>query len=64
MPSCLGCGKEMQEVSRKAIKGKAAAVGTAYKALYQCENSTCREKGKKKGFLDDGRMVIPLPDGY
>lgn len=63
MPSCLGCGTAMKEVSRKAIKGKTPAGRTNHKVLYQCQNGKCGEKGKPKGFLDDGMMVIPLPDG-
>ncbi len=63
MPSCLGCGKEMAEVSRKVIKGEGAKGRPNYKATYQCTNDACKEKGQKKGFLDDGLMFIPLPDG-
>ena len=63
MPSCLGCGDEMKQISRKIIKGEAASGHTNYKAVYQCENQKCGEKGAKKSFLDDGMMFIPLPDG-
>jgi hypothetical protein len=59
MPSCLGCGDEMKQVSRKLAKGEKAV----YKAVYQCEKKDCKEKSVKKSFLDDGMMFIPLPDG-
>lgn len=63
MPSCLGCGNEMKEMSRKIIKGEKASGNPNYKAVYQCENKSCGQKGQKKSFLDDGMMFIPLPDG-
>jgi hypothetical protein len=63
MPSCLGCGDEMTQVSRKIIKGEMAAGHANYKAVYQCKSEKCAEKGVKKSFLDDGMMFIPLPDG-
>jgi hypothetical protein len=63
MASCLGCGKEMKEVSRKIIKGEVASGRPNYKAVYQCANDACAQKGQKRSFLDDGLMVIPLPDG-
>lgn len=63
MPSCLGCGKDMKEVSRKIIKGEVASGRPNYKAVYQCFNDACQQKGKKISFLDDGLMFIPLPDG-
>ena len=64
MPSCLGCGAEMREVSRKIIKGEMAGGGAPnYKAVYECANKSCGDKGTKKSFLDDGMMFIPLPDG-
>ncbi|HET9870779.1 MAG TPA: hypothetical protein VFR02_09835 [bacterium] len=63
MPSCLGCGGEMKQVSRKIIKGEQASGHANYKAVYQCGNEKCTEKGAKKSFLDDGMMLIPLPDG-
>ncbi len=64
MPSCLGCGKELAELSRKIIKGEVAGGGAPnYKAVYECKSGSCPEKGKKKSFLDDGMMFIPLPDG-
>jgi hypothetical protein len=63
MPSCLGCGEEMKQVSRKIIKGEVAAGGVNYKAVYQCEIESCDQKGLKRSFLDDGMMFIPLPDG-
>lgn len=63
MPSCLGCGKDMTEVSRKIIKGEVSGNGANYKAVYNCKNADCKEKGVKKSFLDDGMMFIPLPDG-
>jgi hypothetical protein len=59
MPSCLGCGEEMKQVSRKLAKGEKSV----YKAVYQCLKDSCKEKGVKKSFLDDGMMFIPLPDG-
>lgn len=62
MPSCLGCGEEMNETSRKIIKGEMAKGTTNYKVVYQCANSQCNQKGKDKRFLDDGMMFIPLPD--
>jgi len=40
-----------------------AAVGVNYKAVYQCPNASCAQKGLKRSFLDDGMMFIPLPDG-
>ena len=64
MPSCLGCGKELSEISRKIIKGEMAAGVTQYKAVYACQNHSCDEKGKKKSFLDDGLVFIPLPEGH
>ena len=63
MPTCLGCGKEMAEVSRKIIKGEMAHGSPNYKAVYQCANASCQQKGQKRSFLDDGLMFIPLPDG-
>jgi len=63
MPSCLGCGKEMAEISRKIIKGEVASGRTNFKVVYQCGNPACGEKGRQKGFLDDGLMFIPLPEG-
>ena len=63
MPSCLGCGKDMKETSRKIIKGEVASGRPNFKAVYQCGNDACKEKGQKKSFLDDGLMFIPLPDG-
>ena len=63
MPSCLGCGKDLAEISRKIIKGEVAGGVPNYKAVYNCKNASCSEKGKKKSFLDDGMMFIPLPDG-
>jgi len=63
MPSCLGCGVEMKQVSRKIIKGEVAAGRVNYKAVYQCEIESCAQKGLKRSFLDDGMMFIPLPDG-
>jgi len=64
MPTCLGCGKEMKELSRKIIKGEMAGGGAPnYKAVYACGSGTCKEKGAKKSFLDDGMMFIPLPEG-
>jgi hypothetical protein len=63
MPSCLGCGSEMKEISRKIIKGEVAAGKTNYKAVYSCQKDSCAQKGAKKSFLDDGLMFIPLPDG-
>lgn len=62
MPSCLGCGKELTEISRKIIKGEVAQGRPNYKAVYQCANPSCAEKGSKKSFLDDGLIFIPLPD--
>jgi hypothetical protein len=64
MPTCLGCGKELTEESRKIIKGEMAGGGAPnYKVVYRCANGSCEEKGAKKSFLDDGMMFIPLPDG-
>ena len=53
----------MKQVSRKIIKGEQASGHANYKAVYQCGNEKCTEKGAKKSFLDDGMMLIPLPDG-
>ncbi len=53
----------MTEVSRKIIKGEMAQGSPNYKAVYHCANEKCGEKGRKKSFLDDGLMFIPLPDG-
>lgn len=44
-------------------QGEGAKGRPNYKATYQCTNDACKEKGQKKGFLDDGLMFIPLPDG-
>ena len=64
MPTCLGCGNEMKEISRKIIKGEMAGGGAPnYKAVYQCVHGACKEKGEKRSFLDDGLMFIPLPEG-
>ena len=63
MPSCLGCGKDMTEASRKIIKGEVASGRPNYKAVYVCKNETCSQKGAKKSYLDDGLMFIPLPEG-
>ncbi len=62
MPSCLGCGQEMAEKSRKVIKGEVARNSPNYKVDYHCQNDSCGQKGKKKSFLDDGLIFIPLPD--
>jgi len=62
MPSCLGCGKELVEISRKIIKGEIARPSPNYKVDYQCPNDSCGQKGKKKSFLDDGLIFIPLPE--
>lgn len=64
MPNCLGCGEDMKEASRKIIKGEVATGRPNYKAVYACQNASCSQKGEKKGFLDDGMMFIPLPDGH
>ncbi|HUO58118.1 MAG TPA: hypothetical protein VMV05_08070 [bacterium] len=64
MPACLGCGKELAEISRKIIKGEMAAGVTQYKAVYACSNRDCGEKGKRKSFLDDGLVFVPLPEGH
>jgi len=63
MSSCLGCGKDMTEVSRKIMKGAGSSGSANYKVIYQCQNSSCSKKGLKIPFLDDGMMIIPLPDG-
>jgi hypothetical protein len=63
MASCLGCGKDMSEMSRKIIKGDKAGGSSNYKVVYQCKNESCKNKGLKISFLDDGMMMIPLPDG-
>jgi len=63
MPVCLGCGEELRETSRKIIKGELASGRPNFKAVFRCENMVCSEKGIKKGYLDDGLMLIPLPDG-
>jgi hypothetical protein len=63
MASCLGCGKDMTEVSRKIMKGQKAGASPNYKVTHQCKNETCKNKGLKISFLDDGMMMIPLPDG-
>lgn len=62
MPSCLDCGEEMNEVSRRIIKGEMAKGTPNYKVDYHCENVKCGKKGQRKPFLDDGLMFIPLPD--
>ena len=54
----------MKETSRKIIKGEVARGRPNFKVVYQCGNDTCGQKGQKKGFLDDGLMVIPLPDDH
>jgi hypothetical protein len=63
MASCLGCGKDMEETSRKIMKGGRSSGGPNYKVVYQCQNPSCSKKGLKIQFLDDGMMMIPLPDG-
>lgn len=63
MASCLGCGKEMAEISRKIIKEEVSGGRPDYKVVYQCKNNSCQSKGIKILFLDDGMMMIPLPDG-
>jgi hypothetical protein len=63
MASCLGCGKDMAEASRKIIKGEVSGETPNYKVVYQCKNDSCKNKGLKVSFLDDGMMMIPLPDG-
>jgi hypothetical protein len=63
MASCLGCGKDMTEMSRKIIKGEKASGSPNYKVVYQCKNESCKNKALKISFLDDGMMMIPLPDG-
>jgi len=63
MASCLGCGKDMAETSRKIIKDTGSKGSSNYKVLYQCQNPSCSKKGLKIPFLDDGMMMIPLPDG-
>ena len=63
MASCLVCGKDMVEASRKIIKGEVSGSGANYKVVYQCKNEPCSKKGLKISFLDDGMMMIPLPDG-
>ena len=62
MASCLGCGKDMAETSRKKMKGEGSGGSHAFKVVYQCKNEKCK-KGVKTSFLDDGMMMIPLPDG-
>lgn len=62
MPSCNGCGKDLSEVSRKAVKEKGAKARKLFDVSYRCGNSTCKDKGRDKHFLDDGLMVIPLND--
>jgi len=52
----------MTEVSRKVLKGKGSKGGNTFKVIYQCVNVSCKEKGQKRSFLDDGMMVIPLSD--
>jgi hypothetical protein len=63
MPSCLGCGEGLVEISRKIIKGEVVSGKPNFKAVYKCENDSCAQKGLKKSFLDDGLLFIPLPDG-
>jgi hypothetical protein len=63
MASCLGCGKEMLEASRKIIKGEVSSGCPNYKVVFQCQNSSCSKKELKIPFIDDGMMMIPLPDG-
>jgi uncharacterized protein with PIN domain len=61
MPSCLGCGKNLVEMSRKAVKGGAESRPN-FRVVYRCENDQCDQKKAKKSFLDDGLLFIPLPD--
>lgn len=63
MASCLGCGKDMAEASRKIIKGEVSGGRPNYKVLFQCQNASCSQKELKIPFIDDGMMMIPLPDG-
>ena len=63
MASCLGCGKDMVEASRKKMKGEGSGGSANYKVVYQCKQESCKNKGLKISFLDDGMMMIPLPDG-
>jgi hypothetical protein len=63
MALCLGCGKDMVEISRKIIKGEVSGGRPNYKVVYQCKNESCSKKGLKINFFDDGMMMIPLPDG-
>ena len=53
----------MVEASRKIIKGEIASGRPNYKVVYQCKNTSCAKKDLKISFLDDGMMMIPLPDG-
>jgi hypothetical protein len=63
MASCLGCGNDMVETSRKIMKDKSSSKNPTYKVIYQCKNASCGKKGVKISFLDDGLMQIPLSDG-
>jgi hypothetical protein len=51
----------MEEISRKKMKQEAR--GNLFKAVFCCSKDSCVQKGLKREFLDDGMMVIPLPDG-
>ncbi len=62
MPNCLECGGEMTEFSRKALREKGRNPRKVFKAAFRCQTKDCVQKGKDQFFLDDGMMVIPLPD--
>ncbi len=61
MPTCLGCGDELKEVSRKKVQ-QPGYKNKVLKVVYQCPKADCKEKGLKKNFLEEGGMVIPLND--
>jgi len=53
----------MTETSRKIMKSGGSSGSPNYKVIYECQNPSCSKKGSKIPFLDDGMMMIPLPDG-
>jgi hypothetical protein len=61
MPSCLGCGKALKELSRKKVK-EPGTKNDLIKAAFSCPNPSCPEKGMKKFFLMNGMMVIPVSE--
>jgi hypothetical protein len=59
MPTCLGCGKIMKELSREKVKQPGTNTNLN-KVAFSCQSLSCQEKGVKKLFLMDGVMVIPV----